>query len=412
MADVFISYRHGETDKLVAGRLADRLAMKFHVFFDGSRESIDFGSNFPDEIDEALGECSVLLAVIGPDWLSVKNLSRLHSEDDWVRRELRSAIGRRRIRVVPVLVNADALPDASVLPSDLQPFLQNRAYSLDPDRWEIDYRNLESLVREWLSKGPSVVDPRSSVPENLPFLCDRRDQEEAFVELMRSSESSTGFIACVVHGHKWESHDELLQRFREEGVLDDLFHSVEEGAAFYPVRLSRTRLKAGRFSDELKSVLKAEVVRRRGIPDSELASVFTSLARPLVMIVQLTWSDCRELGVSAVKNLAEAWVALGASLPGAAERLPFPAMLWINVTYDGPDDELPAEALHSPLPKLCSVEEGHIREWVGLDRVRPYLSGKKRELLDLPSDPRYCHSPGKLHMERFADAVREIIAAS
>jgi len=61
---------------------------------------------------------------------------------------------------------------------------------------------------------------------------------------------------------------------------------------------------------------------------------------------------------------------------------------------------------------LCSVEEGHIREWVGLDRVRPYLSGKKRELLDLPSDPRYCHSPGKLHMDRFADAVREIIAAS
>ena len=131
------------------------------------------------------------------------------------------------------------------------------------------------------------------------------------------------------------------------------------------------------------------------------------------MIVQLTWSDCRELGAGAVKNLAEAWIALGAPAPGApVERLPFPAMLWINVTYDGPDDELPADALHSPLPKLCSVEEGHIREWVGLDRVRPFVSAKKRELLELPSDVRYCHSPGKLHMERFADAVREIITTS
>ena len=127
------------------------------------------------------------------------------------------------------------------------------------------------------------------------------------------------------------------------------------------------------------------------------------------MIVQLTWSDCRELGPSAVKNLAEAWVALGT--PGAARTPPVSGNAVDQCHCDGPDDELPADALHSPLPKLCSVEEGHIREWVGLDRVRPFVSAKKRELLDLPSDARYCHSP-KLHMERFADAVREIIAAS
>jgi hypothetical protein len=412
MADIFISYRRGETDKWVARWLNDRLADSFDVFFDGQRESIDFGASFPDEIDEALAQCRVVFAVIGPDWLDSKNLARLKDEDDWVRRELRTALNRRHVRVVPLLVESAAPPDQSLLPPDLESLSDRQAYRLT-DRGESDYRDLESRLREWLSKRPAAAEPRSSVPGNLPFLCDRRDQEEAFVELVRSAESSTGFIACVVHGHKWESHDELLQRFKEEGVLDDVFHSVEEGAAFYPVRLSRTRLKAGRFSDELKSVLKAEVVRRRSLPDSELAAVFKALARPLVMIVQLTWSDCRELGPSAVKNLAEAWVALGTPATGAAaERLPFPAMLWINVTYDGPDDELPADALHSPLPKLCSVEEGHIREWVGLDRVRPFVSAKKRELLDLPSDARYCHSPGKLHMERFADAVREIIAAS
>ena len=48
----------------------------------------------------------------------------------------------------------------------------------------------------------------------------------------------------------------------------------------------------------------------------------------------------------------------------------------------------------------------------GIGSGQALVSAKKRELLDLPSDARYCHSPGKLHMERFADAVREIIAAS
>ena len=88
MADIFISYRRGETDKWVARWLNDRLADSFDVFFDGQRESIDLGASFPDEIDEALAQCRVVFAVIGPDWLDPKNLARLKDEDDWVRREL------------------------------------------------------------------------------------------------------------------------------------------------------------------------------------------------------------------------------------------------------------------------------------------------------------------------------------
>ena len=272
MADIFISYRRGETDKWVARWLNDRLADSFDVFFDGQRESIDLGASFPDEIDEALAQCRVVFAVIGPDWLDPKNLARLKDEDDWVSASWHGPQPPARPRRI-LLVESAAPPDQSVLPPDLESLSDRQAHRLT-DRGESDYRDLESRLREWLSKRPAAAEPRSSVPGNLPFLCDRRDQEEAFVELVRSAESSTGFIACVVHGHKWESHDELLQRFKEEGVLDDVFHSVEEGAAFYPVRLSRTRLKAGRFSDELKSVLKAEVVRRRSLPDSELAAVF------------------------------------------------------------------------------------------------------------------------------------------
>ena len=84
MADIFISYRRGETDKWVARWLNDRLADSFDVFFDGQRESIDLGASFPDEIDEALAQCRVVFAVIGPDWLDPKNLARLKDEDDWV----------------------------------------------------------------------------------------------------------------------------------------------------------------------------------------------------------------------------------------------------------------------------------------------------------------------------------------
>jgi hypothetical protein len=250
------------------------------------------------------------------------------------------------------------------------------------------------------------------MPPDVPYLCDRREQEDAFVELVNKTKASSGFIACVVHGHKWESHHELFDRIRNKGVLDDVFQSIQEGAGEYPIQLNKALLKEGRFADFLKNMLKSEVLRRRAVSDSELPALLRTLARPFVMIVQFTWSDCVELGESAIRKLVEAWHGLALTGPdGTVERLPYPALLWINVTYDEPDYELPRDVLHSPLPKLCSVEEGHIREWVVLDRVRPYVSGKKRELLDLPYNRRYCYSHGKVHMEHFAEGVHDIVAA-
>ncbi len=86
-------------------------------------------------------------------------------------------------------------------------------------------------------------------------------------------------------------------------------------------------------------------------------------------------------------------------------------VLWINLTYEEDDRELPRAVLFSPLPKLSSVEERHIREWLGLRKVHPHVAAKKQELLQLALDRDYCHAPGQLHMMRFAEAVTRILAA-
>jgi hypothetical protein len=88
-----------------------------------------------------------------------------------------------------------------------------------------------------------------------------------------------------------------------------------------------------------------------------------------------------------------------------------PALLWINLTYEEDDRELPADVLARPLPKLSPVDERHIREWLGLKKVVPFVTARKQELLSLPSDRSYCHAPGRLHMMRFAQAVNRILAA-
>jgi TIR domain len=67
---IFVSYRRQETSHL-AGRLSDRLVDRFgedQVFIDV--DTIGPGVDFTQAISRAVAACQVLLAVIGPNWLS------------------------------------------------------------------------------------------------------------------------------------------------------------------------------------------------------------------------------------------------------------------------------------------------------------------------------------------------------
>ena len=75
---IFVSYRRQETSHL-AGRLYDRLADRFgegQVFIDV--DTIEPGVDFAEEISRAVATCKVLLAVIGPNWLTAAD-DRPHS---------------------------------------------------------------------------------------------------------------------------------------------------------------------------------------------------------------------------------------------------------------------------------------------------------------------------------------------
>src|SRR5829696_9011375 len=85
---IFISYRRQET-AWPAGRLYDVLVEHFpveQVFKDVY--NIDPGDEFPERIAAAVASCDVLLALIGPQWLTITDENgqrRLDNPEDWVR---------------------------------------------------------------------------------------------------------------------------------------------------------------------------------------------------------------------------------------------------------------------------------------------------------------------------------------
>ena len=95
---VFISYRRSD-----AGPYARLLQIRFGqrlrgapVFMD--LDSIEAGDDFAEAIQAAVESCRVLIALIGPRWLTVSDAEgrpRLDDPDDYVRFEIRTALERR-----------------------------------------------------------------------------------------------------------------------------------------------------------------------------------------------------------------------------------------------------------------------------------------------------------------------------
>lgn len=144
MARIFISYRRSDSE-LIAGLISQRLRERFgpdSAYLD--TDTVPLGVDFRDHINTAVGQCVVLLAVIGDGWIG--SVSDLNSDNarDFMRLEIESAL-ERDIPVVPVLVGQATMPAESDLPPSLQSLTFRNAAEVRAGR-DLD-QHLERLVQ-------------------------------------------------------------------------------------------------------------------------------------------------------------------------------------------------------------------------------------------------------------------------
>ncbi len=170
MRTIFISYRRSDTEG-EAGRLFDDLAGRFTeqaVFMDV--DGIQPGRDFRKAIEENIRVCSVLLAIIGPQWLeSVDELGRrrLDDEDDYLRLEIASAL-QRDIPVVPVLVRGAKMPRPNQLPADLQELAYRNGVEVSHARWKSDMQVLLRALEPHLEIAVEATPLKNEAAPTLP----------------------------------------------------------------------------------------------------------------------------------------------------------------------------------------------------------------------------------------------------
>lgn len=161
MSRIFVSYRRDDSGP-IARRLADSLTRSFGpnaVFIDTDR--IRSAQNWKNEIDAALHESSVVIAVIGPRWLFLQDTDgrrRIDNEDDWVRAEIRASIDAART-MLPVLVSGASQPAAQALPESLQKLAATQAYEVNENFWK---RDVEYLIKRLEDLGIPAESPDSA----------------------------------------------------------------------------------------------------------------------------------------------------------------------------------------------------------------------------------------------------------
>ena len=148
MTKIFLSYRRDDTSGHV-GRLTDRLCARFGrdaVFRD--LDSIAPGRDFAVAINQAIGECDAVVAVIGRNWTGAggpDGQRRIDDPEDFVRVELATAL-ERRVHLIPVLVDRAQMPSAASLPLPLAPLARRNSFEISESRWDYDVQRLIDVL--------------------------------------------------------------------------------------------------------------------------------------------------------------------------------------------------------------------------------------------------------------------------
>jgi len=144
---IFISYRRDDT-QATALSIAQFLERTFgggNVFLD---LDVPAGTRFPAAIEKELAESKVLLVLIGPQWLDIRDQEgrrRLDVPDDWVRLEIAHAL-RRGIVVIPVMLAGAALPQRAALPDDIKELADHQAATIRLTSFKSDMASLVDSI--------------------------------------------------------------------------------------------------------------------------------------------------------------------------------------------------------------------------------------------------------------------------
>jgi TIR domain len=282
MSKIFISYRRDDSAgyaHAVYSQLVQHFS-KDQLFMDV--DTVEPGVDFVRVIEEAVGECDVLVALIGKRWVGGESggtSSRLDKEKDYVRLEVSTALARD-IRVIPVLVDGMTMPSENILPAPLQPLTRRNAIEISNTRFNFDVERLIIAVRNILDEAEAQ---RKADEEN------RKRIEEERISAQRKAE-------------QWHTVTDVLRKTEAEGLHEQERQRLEEEAG-------------GKADDEKQERIHQEVPNLW----RTYGPVAAAVAVVLILFSVFWWPKLQEAPIKEAKDQKEPTKASTAPVKGPAQ---------------------------------------------------------------------------------------------
>lgn len=171
MTRIFLSFRKID-DRAGRERIYEALKGRYgaeQVFKSG--ESIPAGIDYVQVLLTQAAACEVMVVLIGPGWVDAtgrEGLWALGREQDWVRREIATALASGN-RVVPVLVgDGTMLPTAAQLPDDIAAMATLQALRVEDSAFETGLARLIAALDRQLPGLAKIGPPDSGPPDAGP----------------------------------------------------------------------------------------------------------------------------------------------------------------------------------------------------------------------------------------------------
>jgi hypothetical protein len=165
---VFLSHRPETADE--ADRLTGDLKARLGADRILGSEPVPPGAGSEAVIRGRIERCDVLLAMIGPGWLTDEDANgrRLTDPENSGRLETEAAL-ERELPIIPVLAQNAALPERDALPVSLRPLLAHQAFLLPDQFWDSAVERLvdrfEKIERSMQQRERAVTEAAERLTE-------------------------------------------------------------------------------------------------------------------------------------------------------------------------------------------------------------------------------------------------------
>jgi hypothetical protein len=190
------------------------------------------------------------------------------------------------------------------------------------------FLNPDDLVAKVTLALPEVIGKRRRIPDLLPYLCDRSDQEIALGDAIRRLRARPGRpVVCVVHGDEEQSHDMFLRRLRET-CLPRLLEIPRENAVIesLPIEWPAHFQGTADLHRRLTLSLAEKVLHRDTESKAEIAQRFARTPSPVLVRTHVLTEDWLQHGEQILSGFLEYW----RSWPDVLGNQPLLAFLFLK----------------------------------------------------------------------------------